>query len=116
MFGNLMNFMRQNIDLSREKLAQETIEAENDRVKVVVTGLGQVQSIGIKVWCNDADDIALLEQDLVSATNQAISAARKAEACTVGEAVGLGWMLNDEPDDDADQTNGEDGETATDSQ
>lgn len=77
----------------QEELAHRTLEAASGggRVKVEVTGAGEVLSIKIDPEVATPDDIELLEDLVLSAVRQALSDAKKLSESEMGKlTAGLG--------------------------
>lgn len=91
-----MNLLRQAQQLQaklakvQEELAQETVEvsAGGGAIRVVMTGHLRVQSVAIDAAAVDPQDVALLEDLVLSATNEAIAKAQELAQKRLGALTG----------------------------
>lgn len=100
--GNMQNLMRQ-----AQKLQEEALKAQNDvdnmeftasagggMVNVVVSGKRQIKSIEIKPDVVDPDDIDMLQDLIMAATNEALSNAEKTREEKMNRiSGGMGGLL-----------------------
>jgi DNA-binding YbaB/EbfC family protein len=84
---------------AQDALAAETVEgsAGGGKVKAVVTGTGELQSISIAPDVVDPDDVEMLEDLVVAAVSEGLRMAQEKQRERMGGAVGdlggLGELL-----------------------
>ncbi len=90
--------IQQQMEAVQASIAQKTIETTSGggAVKVVVSGDGQVKSIRINPDAVNKDDVAFLEDLVVTAVNQALNEAKELsnrEMGSVTQGFGLPGMF-----------------------
>ena len=91
--GNMQGMMKQMQKLQKQMAqAQEELNqteyvgsSQSDLVKVTVNGKRQVLSVSIKPEAVDGDDVELLQDLVLMATNRALEQAEKANEQTMGQ-------------------------------
>ena len=91
--GNMQGMMKQMQKLQKQKAqAQEELNqteyvgsSQSDLVQVTVNGKRQVLSVSIKPEAVDGDDVELLQDLVLMATNRALEQAEKANEQTMGQ-------------------------------
>ncbi|MBO9131503.1 YbaB/EbfC family nucleoid-associated protein [Bacillus sp. 165] len=91
--GNMNNMLKQmqkmqkKMEEAQEELGQKTIEgtAGGGMVTVVVSGHKQVLEVKIKEEVVDPDDIEMLQDLVLAATNDALKKAEELTASTMGQ-------------------------------
>jgi len=91
--GNLMKqAQKMQADMARvqEELRDETVEASagGGMVKVVMTGDLQVKSVSIDPAAVDPDDVAMLEDVITAATNEALRQAQELAGSKMAAVTG----------------------------
>lgn len=84
------NKLTEKIEERRQKLAEETVDAQagDGRVKVVATGARTIQSIKIDPALIDPSDPSMLEDLVTAAVNAALVKAREHEQRELGKVSG----------------------------
>jgi DNA-binding YbaB/EbfC family protein len=91
--------MQADMAAAQDALAAETVEgsAGGGKVKAVVTGTGELQSISIAPDVVDPDDVEMLEDLVVAAVSEGLRMAQEKQRERMGGAVGdlggLGELL-----------------------
>ena len=82
--------MQRKMAQAQEELAVETVEASagGGIVTVVVTGSLEVKEVRIKPEAVDPDDVEMLQDLVVAATNEALRAAQDLASTKLGGATG----------------------------
>ena len=82
--------MQRKMAEAQEQLAVETVEASagGGIVTVVMTGSLEVKEVHIKPEAVDPDDVEMLEDLVVAATNEALRAAQDLASTKLGGATG----------------------------
>jgi len=82
--------MQRRMAKAQEELAQETVEASagGGMVTVVMSGSLEVREVRIKPEAVDPDDVEMLEDLVVAATNEALRAAQALASEKLGGATG----------------------------
>jgi DNA-binding YbaB/EbfC family protein len=82
--------MQADMAAAQDALATETVEASagGGKVKAVVTGTGELQSISIAPDVVDPDDIEMLEDLVVAAVSEGLRMAQAKQQERMGGAVG----------------------------
>ena len=82
--------MQRKMAQAQEELAVETIEASagGGAVTVVVTGALEIKEVHIKPEAVDPDDVEMLEDLVIAATNEALRAAQDLASTKLGGATG----------------------------
>ena len=91
--GNMQGMMKQMQKLQKQMAqAQEELNqteyvgsSQSDLVQVTVNGKRQVLSVSIKLEAVDGDDVELLQDLVLMATNRALEQAEKANEQTMGQ-------------------------------
>lgn len=91
--GNMQGMMKQMQKLQKQMAqAQEELDqteyvgsSQSDLVQVTVNGKRQVLSVSIKPEAVDGDDVELLQDLVLMATNRALEKAEKANEQTMGQ-------------------------------
>ena len=91
--GNMQGMMKQMQKLQKQMAqAQEELNqteyvgsSQSDLVQVTVNGKRQVLSVSIKPEAVDGDDVELLQDLVLMATNRALEQAEKANELTMGQ-------------------------------
>ena len=91
--GNMQGMMKQMQKLQKQRAqAQEELNqteyvgsSQSDLVQVTVNGKRQVLSVSIKPEAVDGDDVELLQDLVLMATNRALEQAEKANEQTMGQ-------------------------------
>ena len=94
--GNMNNLMKQAQRMQRQmeemQKEMETMEFEGtaggEAVKIVVTGKKQVVNVELKPEVVDPDDIEMLQDLIVAATNEALKQAEEASEQLMGRMTG----------------------------
>lgn len=87
---NLLKQMQQRLAKIQEELAQETVEATagGGAVSVVANGQQQIQAIKISPEAVDPDDVEMLQDLVLAATNEALEKSRELAAKRLGALTG----------------------------
>ena len=82
--------MQRKMAQAQEELAVETVEASagGGIVTVVITGSLEVRQVTIKPEAVDPDDVEMLQDLVVAATNEALRAAQELASTKLGGATG----------------------------
>lgn len=82
--------MQRKMAEAQEELAVEAVEASagGGMVTVVITGALEVKQVTIKPEAVDPDDVEMLEDLVVAATNEALRAAQDLASTKLGGATG----------------------------
>jgi nucleoid-associated protein EbfC len=82
--------MQRKMEQAQEELAVETVEASagGGIVTAVITGSLEVKTITIKPEAVDPDDVEMLQDLVVAATNEALRAAQDLASTKLGGATG----------------------------
>ena len=82
--------MQRKMEQAQEELAVETVEASagGGIITVVVTGSLEVKEVRIKPEAVDPDDVEMLQDLVVAATNEALRAAQDLASTKLGGATG----------------------------
>ena len=82
--------MQRKMAQAQEELAVETVEASagGGIITVVVTGALEVKEVHIKPEAVDPDDVEMLQDLVVAATNEALRAAQDLASSKLGGATG----------------------------
>lgn len=82
--------MQRKMAQAQEELAVETVEASagGGIITVVVTGSLEVKEVHIKPEAVDPDDVEMLQDLVVAATNEALRAAQDLASAKLGGATG----------------------------
>jgi len=82
--------MQRKMAQAQEELAVETVEASagGGTITVVVTGSLEVKEVRIKPEAVDPDDVEMLQDLVVAATNEALRAAQDLASSKLGGATG----------------------------
>ena len=82
--------MQRKMAQAQEELAVETVEssAGGGTITVVVTGALEVKEVRIKPEAVDPDDVEMLQDLVVAATNEALRAAQDLASAKLGGATG----------------------------
>ena len=82
--------MQRKMAQAQEELAVETVEASagGGTITVVVTGSLEVKEVRIKPEAVDPDDVEMLQELVVAATNEALRAAQDLASAKLGGATG----------------------------
>jgi DNA-binding YbaB/EbfC family protein len=82
--------MQRKMAQAQEELAVETVEASagGGAITVVVTGSLEVKEVRIKPEAVDPDDVEMLQDLVVAATNEALRAAQDLASSKLGGATG----------------------------
>ena len=82
--------MQRKMAQAQEELAVETVEssAGGGMVTVVITGSREVKEVRIKPEAVDPDDVEMLQDLVVAATNEALRAAQDLASQKLGGATG----------------------------
>lgn len=82
--------MQRRMAQAQEELAVETVEASagGGMITVVVSGALQVKEVHIKREAVDPDDVEMLQDLVVAATNEALRAAQDLASAKLGGATG----------------------------
>ena len=82
--------MQRKMAQAQEELAVETVEASagGGAVTVVVTGALEVKEVRIKPEAVDPDDVEMLQDLVMAATNEALRAAQDLASTKLGGATG----------------------------
>ena len=82
--------MQRKMAQAQEELAVETVEASagGGTITVVVTGSLEVKEVRIKPEAVDPDDVEMLQDLVVAATNEALRAAQDLASAKLGGATG----------------------------
>ncbi len=92
MFGSVKQIqqMQQRLLKAQEELANETVEvtAGGGVIKVIITGNQQVKQITIAPEAVDPSDVAMLEDLMVAAVNEAIAKSQELAAKRMGAVTG----------------------------
>jgi nucleoid-associated protein EbfC len=82
--------MQRQMAKAQEELAVETVEATagGGMVKVVITGALEVREVSIAPEAVDPDDVEMLQDLVVAATNEALRAAQDLASKKLGGATG----------------------------
>ena len=82
--------MQRKMAQAQEELAVETVEASagGGIITVVVTGSLEVKEVRIKPEAVDPDDVEMLQDLVVAATNEALRAAQDLASTKLGGATG----------------------------
>ncbi len=82
--------MQRKMAQAQEELAVEAVEASagGGMVTVVITGALEVKQVTIKPEAVDPDDVEMLEDLVVAATNEALRAAQDLASTKLGGATG----------------------------
>jgi DNA-binding YbaB/EbfC family protein len=82
--------MQRKMAQAQEELAVETVEASagGGTITVVVTGALEVKEVHIKPEAVDPDDVEMLQDLVVAATNEALRAAQDLASSKLGGATG----------------------------
>ena len=82
--------MQRKMEQAQEELAVETVEASvgGGIVTVVITGSLEVRQVTIKPEAVDPDDVEMLQDLVVAATNEALRAAQDLASTKLGGATG----------------------------
>jgi len=82
--------MQRRMAKAQEELAQETVEASagGGMVTVVMSGSLEMREVRIKPEAVDPDDVEMLEDLVVAATNEALRAAQALASEKLGGATG----------------------------
>ncbi len=86
--------MQEDMALAQEKLAEEKIEASSGggMVKVVVTGAGRIESLTIDPDAVDPEDVEMLSDMVLAATNEALRQADELREKAMGDTAGFDPM------------------------
>lgn len=100
--GNMQQLMRQAQKLQEQMAKTQedldsrefTAQAGGGMVTVVVTGKREVKSIDIKPECVDPEDVEMLQDLVLAATNEALRSAEEAREAEMSKLTpGMGGML-----------------------
>ncbi len=82
--------MQRNMEIAQQELAQETVEASagGGMVTVTISGEMDVRSVRIDPDAVDPEDVAMLCDLVLAATNEALRAARELAAKKMGAVTG----------------------------
>ena len=82
--------MQRKMAQAQEELAVETVEASagGGMITVVVTGALEIREVRIKPEAVDPDDVEMLQDLVVAATNEALRAAQDLASAKLGGATG----------------------------
>ena len=82
--------MQRKMAQAQEELAVETVEASagGGMVTVVITGSLEIREVHIKPDAVDPDDVEMLQDLVVAATNEAVRAAQGLASAKLGGATG----------------------------
>lgn len=82
--------MQKKISKAQEELKTKTVEASSGggMVTVVATGGQEIQSVKIDPAAVDANDVGMLEDLVLAATNEALKMAREMVEVEMGELTG----------------------------
>ncbi len=82
--------MQEDMEKAQEALKAERVDASagGGMVKVVATGDGRLESIAIDPGAVDPDDVELLQDMVLAATNEALRAAEELRDRKLGESQG----------------------------
>ena len=82
--------MQRKMAQAQEELAVETVEASagGGMITVVVSGALEVKEVRIKPEAVDPDDVEMLQDLVVAATNEALRAAQDVPSAKLGGATG----------------------------
>ena len=82
--------MQRKMAQAQEELAVETVEASagGGTITVVVTGSLEVKEVRIKPEAVDPEDVEMLQDLVVAATNEALRAAQELASTKLGGATG----------------------------
>ena len=82
--------MQSDVEKSQEELAAKEFEASagGEAVKVKVSGSKQIKAIKIKPEVLDPDDVEMLEDMIMAATNEALRKADEASAANMAKLTG----------------------------
>ncbi len=82
--------MQRKMAQAQEELAVETVEASagGGTITVVVTGSLEVKEVRIKPEAVDPEDVEMLQDLVVAATNEALRAAQELASAKLGGATG----------------------------
>lgn len=82
--------MQRKMARAQEELAVETVEASagGGMVSVVISGALEVKEVSIKPEAVDPDDVEMLQDLVVAATNEALRAAQDLASQKLGGATG----------------------------
>jgi nucleoid-associated protein EbfC len=82
--------MQRDMEIAQEELGNETVEASagGGMVKVVVSGDLEVKSVTIDPAAVDPEDVEMLCDLVLAATNQALRSAQELAASKMGAATG----------------------------
>ena len=82
--------MQRKMAQAQEELAVETVEASagGGTVTVVVTGALEIKEVHIKPEAVDPDDVEMLQDLVMAATNEALRAAQELASTKLGGATG----------------------------
>jgi DNA-binding YbaB/EbfC family protein len=82
--------MKKKIEAVREEAGQRTVEgsAGGGMVVVVATGRGQIQSVRIEKQVVDPEELEMLQDLIVAATNQALTRASEMMQAELSKATG----------------------------
>jgi DNA-binding YbaB/EbfC family protein len=94
--GNMQQMLKQvqkmqrDMELAQEELGNETVEASagGGMVKVVVSGDLELKSVAIDPSAVDPEDVEMLCDLVLAATNQALRSAQELAASKMGAATG----------------------------
>jgi nucleoid-associated protein EbfC len=94
--GGMGELMRQasrlqrKVEARKEELKAETVEAGagNDQVKVVVNGGGQLVSVGIDPGLLKTEDLAMVQDLIVAATNAALQKSQQMVEAEIEKVTG----------------------------
>ena len=84
------NKLTEKIEGRKEKLAEETVDAQagDGRVKVVANGVQEIKSIKIDASLVDPSDVAMLEDLITAGVNAALTASREYMQRELGKVSG----------------------------
>jgi len=90
MLRKLQKDLHSRIDRMREELKEKTVEgsAGGGVVTVVATGNSEIKEIRIKPEAVDPEDVEMLQDLILAATNQALEKARELNENTVKDITG----------------------------
>ena len=82
--------MQRKMEQAQEELAVETVEASagGGMVTVVISGALEVKDVTIKPEAVDPDDVEMLQDLVIAATNEALRAAQELASTKLGGATG----------------------------
>jgi DNA-binding YbaB/EbfC family protein len=86
--------LQEEMAAAQDKLKEEKVDASagGGMVKVVATGEGMLESITISPDAVDPDDVELLQDMVLAATNEAIRAAQQLASERLGGIAGAGGL------------------------